>query len=85
MAVAILPLPTESGGIAYYGVAGEKRSWGSTAGKALDALTAQLPDAQDYLLVVVRSSRPDRFFGASRRQVREGGHLYLRRPGLQSG
>jgi hypothetical protein len=68
MAVAILPLPTERGGIAYYGMAGEKRSRGSTAGQALDALMAQLPEAQDFLLVVLRSSRPDHFFDASQRQ-----------------
>ena len=65
--VAILPLPTERGAMAYYGVQGEKRSHGSTAGKALDALIAQIPAAQEHLLVVVRSPRPDRFFDASQR------------------
>ncbi len=68
MAVAILPLPDESGIISFYGVAGEKRSRAGTAGKALDALLAQLPEAHEYLLVVVRSPKPDGFFDASQRQ-----------------
>ena len=38
--VAILPVPTGKGGIAYQGVAGEKRSQGNTIGEVLDALTA---------------------------------------------
>ncbi len=66
--VAILPVPAEKGGMAYYGVAGEKRSQGSTVGEALDAVMVQLPDSWDHLLVVVRSPRPDRFFDASQRQ-----------------
>lgn len=82
--VAILPVPTEKGGIAYQGVAGEKRSQGNTIGEALDALTAQLPEPQDSLVVVVQSLRPDRFFNAEQqrrlgelmsawREARDGG------------
>lgn len=66
--VAILPVPTEKGGIAYQGVAGETRSQGNTVGEALDALTAQLPEVQDSLLVVVQSLRPDRFFDATQQR-----------------
>ncbi len=66
--VAILPVPTEKGGIAYQGVAGEKRSQGNTVGEALDALTAQFPDAQEGLLVVVQSLHPDRFFDAQQQR-----------------
>lgn len=62
--VAILPVPTEKGGISYRGLAGDKRSQGRTAGEALDALTAQLPDDETGLLAVVQNLRPDRFFDA---------------------
>lgn len=65
--IAILSLPTEKGGIAYYGMAGEKRSQGRTAGEALDALMVQFPEAAEHLLVLVQSPRPDRFFDASQR------------------
>ncbi len=60
--VAILPVPTEKGGVSYRGVAGDKQSSGSTVGEALDALTAQLPEDESQLLVVVQNLRPDRFF-----------------------
>ena len=66
--VAILPVPTEKGGIAYQGVAGEKRSQGNTIGEALDALTVQLPETYDSLVVVVQSLRPDRFFDAEQQR-----------------
>jgi hypothetical protein len=63
--VAILPVPSRSGGIAYHAMAGDKRSQGSTAGEALDALTAQLPADDTGTLVVVQHLRPDRFFSAT--------------------
>jgi len=50
---AILPVASEDGSVTYCGSAGEKRSQGSTMGEALDALMAQLPEAQDTLFVVV--------------------------------
>lgn len=62
--VAILPVPTEKGGIAYRGVAGDKWSQGSTVEEAVDALAAQLPGDRADLFVVVQSLRPDRFFDA---------------------
>ncbi len=66
--VAILPVPTEKGGLSYRGVAGDKRSQGSTPGEALDALATQLGDDGTRLLVVVQSLRPDRFFSAAQQQ-----------------
>lgn len=66
--IAILSLPTEKGGMTYYGTAGEKRSQGRTVGEALDALAVQFPEVVEHLLVLVRSPRPDRFFDASQRQ-----------------
>ena len=35
---------------------------GNTAGQALDALAAQLPEAEVGTLVIVQNMRPDRFF-----------------------
>jgi hypothetical protein len=62
--VAILPITTRTGGISYRAVAGNKQSTGKTAGKALDALTAQLSEDEAGSLIVVQSRRPDRFFNA---------------------
>ena len=64
--VAILPVPTENGGITYCAMAGEERSQGRTIGEALDALIGQLPEDRTDLLVVVQSLRPGRFFTTAR-------------------
>jgi hypothetical protein len=45
-------------------MAGDKHSQGSTAGEALDALTAQLPADDTGTLVVVQHLRPDALFDA---------------------
>ena len=66
--VAILPVPTEKGGVCYRGVAGDKQSQGSAVGEALDTLTSQLPGDESGLLVVVQSLRPDRFFNAAQQR-----------------
>jgi hypothetical protein len=66
--VAILPIPTETGGVSYRAVAGDKHSEGKTAGEALDALTAQLSEEEVGTLVIVQSLRPDRFFSAAQQQ-----------------
>ncbi|MEW6356147.1 MAG: hypothetical protein AB1696_07485 [Planctomycetota bacterium] len=60
--VAILPVPTGQGRVSYHAVAGDKQSQGRTAGEALDALTAQLPEEETGALVIVQSLRPDQFF-----------------------
>lgn len=62
--IAVLPVPSEKGGIAYRGVAGDKWSQGSTVEEAVNALAAQLPGDGTDLFVVVQSLRPDRFFNA---------------------
>jgi len=46
----------------YRAVAGKKQSVGRTAGAALDALTAQLDEAERGTLLIVQSQRPDKFF-----------------------
>ena len=66
--VAILPVPTEQGDLAYRAIAGEKHAQGKTAGEALDALTVQLPADEASTLVIVQSQRPDRFFTAAQQQ-----------------
>ncbi|MBV9851814.1 MAG: hypothetical protein JO250_19275 [Armatimonadetes bacterium] len=69
---AILSVPTETGGLTYQAVAGDKRSEGATPGQALDALTRQLSGDQTGsgagLLVVVQGLRPDRFFSADQQR-----------------
>lgn len=60
--VAILPEPGDGGVVRYRAIAGERQSVGTTAGEALDALSAQLPADQKGTLVVVRSLEPDQFF-----------------------
>ena len=62
--VAILPEPTDSGQIAYRAIAGERQSLGKTAGEALDALTASLPNEEAGTLVIVQHQQPDQFFTA---------------------
>ena len=62
--VTILPVPSGQGGVSYCAASNGKRSQGATAGEALDALTAQLDDAQKGSLVIVQDWRPDEFFTA---------------------
>lgn len=66
--VAILPVPSKRGGIEFCAVSGERRSQGSTAGEAFDALAAQLPSTDSSTLVLVQAFRPDRFFDARQRE-----------------
>ena len=60
--VTILPIQNETGSLSYRAVAKDMQTLGRTAGEALDALTAQLPEEESGTLVVVQSLRPDRFF-----------------------
>ena len=62
--VAILPEPTDSGQVAYRAIAGKRQSIGKTAGEALDALTASLPENDAGTLVIVQHQYPDHFFTA---------------------
>ena len=64
----ILPIPTEGGDISYDAVSDGRKSSGKTAGEALDALTAQLPDEEDSLLIILQKRRPDRFFSAEQQK-----------------
>ena len=49
----------------YQAVAGKLTSLGKTAGQALDALTAQLDNAESPTLLVLQSFQPDKFFNAT--------------------
>ncbi len=49
-------------------VSGRNQAMGRTAGEALDALTAQLPEQGADTLVIVGNMSPDRFFTAGQRQ-----------------
>lgn len=62
--VAILSVPVENDGVSYCAMAGDKRSFGHTAGEALDLLTSQLAREDAGTLVIVQSRQPDRFFDA---------------------
>ena len=62
--VAIVPEPTESGAIAYRAIAGRQQSVGKTAGEALDALSASLPEEEAATLVIVQNHLPDEHFTA---------------------
>ncbi len=66
--VAILPERTSAGDIAYRAIAGVRQSVGKTAGEALDALTAALPEEETGTMVIVQNLRPDHFFTAEERE-----------------
>ena len=62
--VAILPVPGEEGRTAFRAISGQKQFEGSTAGEALDGLSALLPEDQRGTMIIVQRNAPDEFFGA---------------------
>jgi hypothetical protein len=66
--VAIFPISTVTGDIVYHAMAGNKQAHGKTAGKALDALAAQLSEEEAGTLVIVQNLRADRFFDADQQR-----------------
>jgi hypothetical protein len=66
--IAIIPEDPGSPPASYRAIAGKAQASGKTAGEALDALTAQLPDSEAGTLVVVQHRRPDAFFTAAQQQ-----------------
>ncbi|MDZ8052703.1 MAG: hypothetical protein RMX68_015915 [Aulosira sp. ZfuVER01] len=66
--VAILPTTDPSGEKSYRAIAGDKHSVGKTAGQALDALTAQLGEAEFNAILIIQSFRSDTFFSAEQQQ-----------------
>jgi hypothetical protein len=61
--VAVLGVPEKEGVLSYVAFQGEKQGVGTTVGKALDALTAQVPMVGS-MVVIVQRLQPDAFFGA---------------------
>lgn len=66
--VSILSVLNVGGESEFRAIAGSRQSTGKTAGAALDALAAQLPQDARGTLVVVQHLQPDRFFTAEQCQ-----------------
>jgi hypothetical protein len=52
----------------YRAAGGHVQAAGRTAGEAVDALAARLPDEEAGTLLIVRDLRPDRYFTAEQRR-----------------
>jgi hypothetical protein len=52
----------------YRAVGGNAQAAGRTAGEAVDALAARLPEGEGETLIIVRDLRADRFFPAEQRR-----------------
>lgn len=63
--ITILPETIDAQNPSFRAMAGEKNSTGKTMGEALDALNAQLSEAESGTLVIVQQFRPDEFFTAT--------------------
>lgn len=63
--ITILPENVDAQNPTFRALAGEKNSTGKTMGEALDALNAQLSEAESGTLVIVQQFRPDEFFTAT--------------------
>jgi hypothetical protein len=66
--VSIVSVPIKDGKTAYYAVAGNKHTFGNTAGEALDALTTQLTEEKSSTLVIVQYHQPDHYFDEKQQQ-----------------
>lgn len=66
--VAIVPIVDAREEKAYRAVASDKRSTGKTAGQALDALTAQLDQAEVGGLLFIQGFQPDAWFTAAQQE-----------------
>jgi hypothetical protein len=63
--VAILPITNPDGQTAYQAISGNHRAIGKTAGEALDALHAQLPNLTPAPFMLLQSFQGDRFFNTA--------------------
>jgi hypothetical protein len=66
--IAIIPDDRGTSPTTFRAVAGDVQSVGATVGQALDALTAQLGEPLETMLIVVHPLRPDTFFTAAQQQ-----------------
>jgi hypothetical protein len=58
----IMIFPERTATPRYHAIAGDKQSFGATAGEALDALNAQLHEDNSAKLVVIQPPGPDEYF-----------------------
>jgi hypothetical protein len=83
--VAVLPVRSHRGAVAYRAVSGERQSEGKTVGEAIDRLTRQLSSDESGSMVIVMNANSDAFFTAEQRtrlgelmqkwrKARDGGH-----------
>jgi hypothetical protein len=66
--ITIIPETPGSPNTDYRAIAGSLHSIGHTPGQALDALSAQLGEANGSTWIVVQHARPDQFFTAQQQQ-----------------
>lgn len=66
--VTILREGADAEAATYRAVGGHAQAAGRTAGEAVDALAARLPEDAAGTLIIVRDLRPDRFFTAEQRR-----------------
>jgi hypothetical protein len=66
--ISIVPEMPGTNETVWRAMSGGKKSFGRTAGEALDALTPQLDEATSGAVVVVQQMRPDQFFSAEQQQ-----------------
>ncbi len=66
--VTVLREGADSQEATYRAVGGHTQAMGRTAGEAVDALAARLPEEHAGTLIIVRDLRPDRFFTSEQRR-----------------
>ena len=66
--VTVLREDADADAATYRAVGGNAQAAGRTAGEAVDALAARLPEDIGGTLIIVRDLRPDHFFAAEQRQ-----------------
>lgn len=84
MKVTILPISTEEETPSYLALAGDKQSFGKTAGEALDALTTQIGAAQTGTMIILQNMQPDMYF-SDKEQARLNELMAQWRGALDSG
>ncbi len=66
--VTVLRDDADADQAAYRAVGGKAQAAGRTAGEAVNALAARLPEDEGGTLIIVRDLRPDRFFTIEQRR-----------------
>ncbi len=66
--VTVLREGADADAVTFRAFGGKSQAAGRTAGEAVDALAARLPEDEGGTLLIVRDLRPDRFFTAEQRR-----------------